>query len=139
VALDTGSLDYWLSKPNTKKGCLQRACYALLQEHRRDGALPTSVRFLFYELVGRGVVSKTATGSRRADQDISDAIKHLRDVNLVPWSWIVDETRSLDSWRYAESAYRYVADILPSLRIDPWDGLPPPLIMCESRHGISIP
>lgn len=37
-----------------------------LDVHERDGTLPTSARFLFYELVQLGVVSKTATGARRA-------------------------------------------------------------------------
>jgi hypothetical protein len=46
-----------LSKPETKASRLQRACLDLLAEHQRDGA-PTSIRFLFYELVSRGVVPK---------------------------------------------------------------------------------
>jgi hypothetical protein len=31
----------------------------LIEEHRNDGTLPTSVRFLFYELVMRRVISKS--------------------------------------------------------------------------------
>ena len=44
-----------LSKEGTKAGRLQRACPDLLREHEEDGALPTSIRFLFYELLDRGV------------------------------------------------------------------------------------
>jgi hypothetical protein len=47
-----------LSKPNTKAGQLQRACLEILREHEEDGALPTSGRFIFYELEGRGVIPK---------------------------------------------------------------------------------
>jgi hypothetical protein len=122
-----------LSKEGTKKGDLQRACLALLREHAEDEALPTSVRFLFYELLDRRVISKTSKGARRPDQDISDAVKHLRDVGLVPWDWIVDETRTLDAWQYAENVYRYVAGAAEYARIDLWVGAPPPLILCESR------
>jgi hypothetical protein len=44
------NLEDVLSKPHTKAGRIQRACLELIREHEADGALPTSVRFLFYEL-----------------------------------------------------------------------------------------
>jgi hypothetical protein len=100
-----------LSKEATKKGRLQRACLELLREHEADGALPTSIRFLFYELLDRGVVPKAYRApdgterKRTPGQDISDAVNVLREARLVPWSWIVDETRTLDDWRYAGSVY----------------------------------
>ena len=130
--------DSLLSGPDTKKGKLQRACLAVLKEHEADGALPTSGRFIFYELLGRGIIPKTyikpdgSQGKRTPAQDVSDALSHLREVG-VPWSWIVDETRDLASWSYAESVYRYIEDRLPLARIDLWQGEPPPLILCESR------
>jgi hypothetical protein len=128
-----------LSKPHTDKGRLQRACLELLREHQADGALPTSIRFLFYELTDRGVIPKVyryADGrakARRPDQDISVAVNVLREAGLIPWSWIVDETRTLQSWRYAATVYKYVEEALPLARIDLWGGAPPPLILCESR------
>jgi hypothetical protein len=62
----------------SKAARLRLSFLSLLEEHRRDGALPTSGRFLFYELVGRGTISKTPTGKRRADQDMNDALADLR-------------------------------------------------------------
>jgi hypothetical protein len=38
----------------SKIGALRELLVSLLQEHERDGAIPTSARFLFYELVQRG-------------------------------------------------------------------------------------
>ena len=123
-----------LSAETTKKGRLQRACLALLDEHEADGALPTSNRFLFYELVSRGVLPKSYPGkSRTPAQDVSEATTSLREVGIIPWSWIVDETRALHYWRYAPSVYQYALEMLPSARIDLWQGEPPPLILCESR------
>src|SRR5438132_14114867 len=87
-----------VSAPKTKRDKLQRACLDLLGEHERDGALPTSIRFLYYELVQRGIVSKTRTGARRTDQDTIDALTLLREAGQIPWDWIVDETRSLDDY-----------------------------------------
>lgn len=129
-----------LSAENTKKGRLQRACLDLLLEHEADGALPTSIRFLFYELLGRDVIPKEyrypdgRKKPRQPGQDISDALTHLREQGIVPWHWLVDETRTLYSWRYAATVYDdYVEETLPRARIDLWDGEPPPLILCESR------
>jgi hypothetical protein len=124
-----------LSKPHTEKGRLQRACLALLREHQADGALPTSIRFVFYELVSREEVPKAyPAGKRRTpSQNVADAVKHLREAGIVPWAWIVDETRALHSQRYASSVYEYVEDVLPTARIDLWNSEPPPLVLCESR------
>src|SRR5262245_30696059 len=132
-----------LSLPDTKAGKLQRACLDLLRQHEREGTLPTNGRFLFYELEQQGVVPKAyrdAAGNKRARtpaQDISDATMRLREIGLprggVPWSWILDESRDVTTWRYAASVYEYVADSVERACIDCWDGEPPPLIICEAR------
>jgi hypothetical protein len=125
-----------LSPEDTKAGRLQRACLELLREHESDDALPTSNRFIYYELVQRGIVEKhkpNGSGGRRSDQDMTEALFRLREVGLVPWGWIVDETRSFTSWRYASDVVEYLADTIPLARIDLWDGEPPPVIITESR------
>jgi hypothetical protein len=121
-----------LSRANSAAGRLQRALLERLRVHQEEGALPTSTRFLFYELVQAGVVSKAATGKRRPDQPVSEALTHLREVGLVPWDWIEDETRSLTVWRTAPSVAEYVADTVERATLDRWGG-PAPLILCESR------
>jgi hypothetical protein len=40
----------------SKIGLLRAALLQLLEEHRNDEMLPTSARFLFYELVQRGII-----------------------------------------------------------------------------------
>ncbi len=54
-----------LSRADSAKGRLQRAVLERLHVHEREGTLPTSTRFLFYELVQLGVVSKTNLGKKR--------------------------------------------------------------------------
>jgi hypothetical protein len=113
---------------------LQRACLALIDEHKRDGALPTSIRFLFYELVGRGAIAKSNPNRRRRpDTYVSEALMVLREAGLVPWSWIVDETRSVTDWQSAANVAEYLVDTIELARIDPWAGAPAPLLICESR------
>ncbi len=119
-------------KPDTKVGRLRTELFNLLDEHRRDGMLPTSARFLFYELVQRRVISKQKTGARRADQDMSDALTDLRERGHIPWHWIVDETRSLDSFVGSRSISDWCLGVLDQARIDPWKG-DAPLVITESR------
>jgi hypothetical protein len=116
-----------------KAARLRAALLALLAEHERDGALPTSARFLFYELVQRSAIRKSAPGPRQPSQDVSDALTQLRESGRVPWEWIVDETRSLDGIYAAASVMEWVGDMLSQARISPWNGERPPLIITESR------
>lgn len=122
-------------RPGTKAARLREVVHKLLLDHERSGETPTSNRFLFYELVQSGDLdkSKTRAKGRGADQDLSDASKWLRDEGLVPWEWIVDETRSLTEWRYADTVAEYVSEAVEGARIGCWNGSPPPLIVCESR------
>lgn len=130
--------DVRLSAVGTKRGVLQRAILKILQEHeRQDDGLPTSTRFIYYELIDQGVVIKKPEGGlvkgRRNDQDTCDACYHLRDVGVVPWDWITDETRTLHSWQYANTIAESLDDAIAGARLDCWDGEPPPMILTESR------
>ena len=78
----------------SKIGTLRDLVVVLLQKHERDGAIPANVRFLFYELVQRGQLSKERTGARRPDQDLHDAVMYVREDGHIPWDWIVDEVVS---------------------------------------------
>jgi hypothetical protein len=128
-----------LSAPETKAGRLQRACLDLLQQHDGKDTIPTNVTFLFYELEQQGVVPKAyrdANGNKRPRtprQDISDATMRLRELGLVPWWWLKDESRDMYKPRYAASVYEYMLDTVSVARIDRWGGQIPPVIICEAR------
>ena len=79
------------------------------------------------------MISKHATGKRTAGADLSDALTVLREAGLVPWEWIVDETRTLYTFRTAATVADYVAETVPRALIDRWDGEPAPQILCESK------
>ena len=116
----------------SKIGALRDLLLALLQEHERDGALPTSARFLYYELVQRGQLSKERTGARRPDQNLHDALIDLREDGRVPWDWIVDETRSLADYTGHPTIRQGVLVSLPYIALDPWRGHVP-MVLTESR------
>jgi hypothetical protein len=119
---------------------LREAVHQRLLAHRAAGELPTSNRFVLYELrqlsspALHGSKSRgRGPGARSEDQNVTDASMWLRNEGLVPWDWIADETRQLRHWAYGETVADYLHDSLDSLRLDCWDGAPPPLILCESR------
>jgi hypothetical protein len=118
----------------SKIGALRELLFNLLQEHERDGTIPTNARFLYYELVQRGQLSKVRTGARRPDQDLHDALTDLRERknDCIPWDWIVDETRSLDDFTGYSTIKDGVLAQLPYITLDPWRGRSP-MILTESR------
>jgi hypothetical protein len=125
-------VDDLLSSPSSRKGRLQRAAFALLRDHAAAGEIPTNGRFLFYELEQRGVVSKVRMGARAPDQDLTDATSHLRKVGLVPWDWLVDESRVVYRYDQAATIAEAVRAAIRSACINPWTSTPP-LVLVESR------
>src|SRR5262245_28302701 len=126
-----------LSPPESKIGALRAVLLALLEEHERDGALPTSARFLYYELVQRGQLSKERTGARRPDQNLHDALTDIREDGRIPWHFIVDETRSLDDYTGYETIKQGVLAKLPYIDLDPWRGRAP-MILTEARSVAGV-
>jgi len=133
-----------LSRPDTDAGRLQRAALACLLMHRDEGELPTSGRFLFYELEQAGIVSKTkinrSTGKKvqRPEAPLVKALTRLREARIVPWEWIDDESRTLREWRSAPTVVAFLRDSIPIARIDLWTGEAAPLILCESKATAGV-
>jgi hypothetical protein len=128
-----------LSSPNSKAGKLQRACLALLREHEVKRELPTNGRFLFYELEQRGIVPKHYHDLvHQPASEVGRATMRLRELGLVPWDWLEDESRQLNEWQFAPSVHHYVVKAIEHARIDCWDGQPAPLIICESRATAGV-
>ena len=125
----------------TRAAYIRRRVMTLYNEHLADKMIPTSNRFLVYELVQLSVIGKKPTGilkpgatmQRRTDQEVIDALTWLREHGHIPWSAIVDETRSYDNFTGWRSIAEGLVGNLPFIRLDPWNGKPPPLILTESR------
>jgi hypothetical protein len=134
-----GEIDPRLSAPDSAKGRMQRIVLDVLRSHDAKDELPTSGRFVFYELEGRGLVRKSSRGeSRRGstddprEQEVTDALTRLRDIGVVPWWWVVDETRVLYQWEHATTVADYLLGAVDRARVNPWRGAPP-LLLVESR------
>jgi hypothetical protein len=127
-------IDDLLSAPNSASGKLQRIVLELLREHEQQGedGLPTNARFLGYELIQRGILSKEEKGARRGDQDLHEALTRLRETRIIPWWWITDETRSLLNYTGWPRLADWATTMVEYIRIDPWRGRAP-LVLTESR------
>ncbi|MGH2966323.1 MAG: hypothetical protein ACRDMH_13235 [Solirubrobacterales bacterium] len=118
----------------------RRISKELVLEHEQRGELPTSIRFLFYELVQRGELPKrwthrkpgTSEANFKPDNSLSAWLMWLRERRIIPWEWIVDETRTLSNYTGWSSVKDAVESSLDKPRLDPWKG-GAPLILCESR------
>ena len=75
-----------LSSENSKTGQLQRACLKILREHESENALPTSIRFVYYELIQRGVIEKHRASGGRADTEVCQALTTLRGSCVCQWT-----------------------------------------------------
>lgn len=113
----------------TAKAHHKEALLGLIAEHARRGELPTSGRFLYYELKQLDLIRSEA---RRPDNAINEALTELRDDGLVDWEAITDETRSVTAWSTHPSVLDGVLAGLDGIALDPWDA-DAPVIITESR------
>lgn len=63
---------------------IKRAAYEVAEQQR-----PLSVRGMFYQLVGRGVIAK----DEREYKSLSRYLGQMREAGELPWAWIVDYSR----------------------------------------------
>jgi hypothetical protein len=133
----------------TKKARTDRAVLDLLHQHESESALPTTIRFLFYELEQRGLARKPdptdARPNRRrsrgwppGSQDITDAVTRLRNDGVIPWGWIADTERNVVRWDHAATVADYMLDRLAQAIISPWGDERPPLILTESKGMANV-
>jgi hypothetical protein len=121
----------------SKIGDLRDNLRTLLDEHEEAGEIPSSGRFLGYELKQRGqeyvIAHKPgSTHPRTPEQYVSEALMDFRLAGDIPWDWIADETRIFDSWLSAPTVLDWIIEAVERAVIDPWGGMQP-LILTESR------
>src|SRR5262249_32143451 len=124
--------DYIDPAPETKIGRMRKIIFDLLQEHEAAGTIPTSARFLFYELVQRGILSKAKDGARPPDDWAHGRRPDLRGRGVAPGGGMVDETRWRDVFTGGASVQEGMPSVLEQARLAPWRG-DPPLVLTESR------
>jgi hypothetical protein len=122
-----------MNRSDSRAAKIREALIVLIEEHRAQGTIPTSHRFLFYELVVRAIIAKHGDNSVRMDSVTDKELTYLRERGIIEWDEIVDETRSLEYNNAFASVRIGLAAQLPYIRLDPWRPRRRPLILTESR------
>lgn len=125
--------------PTSAAGKMRGYVLELIEQHRAAGTIPTNCRFLYYELVARGLASKEHTRvidgvekPCRPDRPVNDALTTLRKQGLVKWEEISDETRDISDYQGKPTIKDALYAKLDACRLDFWDGVAP-LVITESR------
>jgi hypothetical protein len=95
---------------------LIEACRAILREIQ-----PASVRAVCYQLFVRQLIESMA---KNCTNRVSEQIVYARKQRIIPWPWIVDDTRKVHrpvSWR---DAGEYVETMLTYYRRERWQDQP---------------
>jgi hypothetical protein len=85
----------------------------------------------------RIIKKQNEKGKRRGDQNMHEALMHLRETGIVPWPWLDDESRSPIfnlSW---DSLTEWATTAVGWTRLNPWKGRPPKTLT-ESRAVAGI-
>ena len=82
---------------------------------------PASVRAVCYRLFTMGVIESM---SKSETNKVSKQLTWARENDVIPWSWIVDETRSAERISAWENPAAYVETVSHSYRRDRWADQP---------------
>jgi hypothetical protein len=63
---------------------------------------PCTVRNVYYLAISEGLIDKDSGGKRNNYQKVIRALGDMREQDIVPWSWIVDNTRSIVDGRWRD-------------------------------------
>ena len=86
-----------------------------------EAAQPITGRGVGYKLFTAGLIPSMG----RADmQRVYRLLKEAREQNIIPWEWIVDESRELERRPSWEDPEQYARSVINSYRRDYWDQQP---------------
>jgi hypothetical protein len=130
-------------RPGSKRARIEQALLAELDGLRaqsENGRALTTGRFLYYRLVSNGTIAKKEIGKkggRRPDQDVSLVLSELRWAGVVGFDEIADRSRGIIDGRGYENFLEGAVAAIGSVRLDPWDGVAPLLIVeSDSLAGL---
>jgi len=78
---------------------------------------PASVRAVGYQLFIRGLIPDM---SKASTNKVSEQLKWARENQVIPWDWIVDETRGRQREPQWEDREAFARAVKASYRIDRW-------------------
>ena len=92
------------------------ACIEILEEIQ-----PAPVRAVCYRLFTMGLIDSMA---KNETNKVGRQLVHAREAGMVPWPWIVDETRSVEELPTWADPERFAEAVTRSYRRDKWQAQP---------------
>ena len=86
-----------------------------------EAAQPITGRGVGYKLFTRGLIASMA---RAEMQRVYRLLKEAREQGIIPWEWIVDETRAIERVSTWADPAEYARCVARSYRRDFWDQQP---------------
>ena len=90
-----------------------------------EAAQPITGRGIGYKLFAAGLIDSMA---RKEMQRVYRLLKEAREQDIIPWEWIVDETRGVERVSTWSNPEEYARCVARSYRRDFWDQQP---VRCE--------
>ena len=98
-----------------------------------EAAQPITGRGIGYKLFTRGLIPSMAKPEM---QRVYRLLKEAREQGIIPWEWIVDETRALERTSTWDDPAEYASCVARSYRRDFWNQQPDPRRSLEREgHG----
>jgi hypothetical protein len=108
------------------RGMARRSLHLIEAMHAvAEAAQPITGRGIGYKLFTAGLIPSMA---RKEMQRVYRLLKEAREQGLIPWEWIVDETRSLERTSTWDDPAEYAWVVARSYRRDFWNQQP---LRCE--------
>lgn len=94
---------------------------------------PATVRAVCYRLF---VLNLIANMGKNETSKVSRALTTARERGMISWSWIVDETRSVEAWQGWTDPDAFVREQLDGYRRDWWQDQPQRLLVISEKATI---
>ena len=121
---------------SSKKGRgLGRRSLELIEELRTTvaGIQPVTGRGVGYKLFTVGLIPSMA---RKEMQRVYRLLKEARERELIPWDWIVDETRAVERTSTWDNPAHYARCVAQSYRRDFWNQQPCRVLVVSEKGTV---
>jgi len=112
----------------TKTLSIISTCYAILEEEQ-----PLTVRGVCYRLFNRKLIPDMGKNSTKK---ISTVLTTARERSMIPWSWIVDETREIDYVNSWDDPETFIDSVTTQYRKDRWATQPERVFVVSEKGTV---
>src|SRR5215469_12480393 len=107
----------------------------LIKEMRAitEAAQPITGRGVGYKLFTKGLIESMAT---KEMQRVYRLLKEARERGIIPWEWIVDETRAIERVSTWSDPDEYARAVARSYRRDFWDQQPYRILVVSEKGTV---